>query len=124
MTKAKVYRADLYGLRRDKYTFLHEHDVSSTPWREVTPQPLYLFAARDDAQMLTVSGFEGRFRFAHTLNGYTLLHSPGSADDIGGLRDEHPRAYRATETWERSRASHPFIRFIRPGIIGAFTEGG
>ncbi len=34
MTRAKVYRADLYGLRRDKYTFLHEHDVSSTPGRK------------------------------------------------------------------------------------------
>jgi len=34
MTKAKVYRADLYGLRRDKYAFLHEHAVSSTPGRK------------------------------------------------------------------------------------------
>jgi len=53
---------------------------------------------------LTVSGFEGRFRFAYTLNGYTLVTS----------------TFGPTAKKERGK-SHPVIR---PGIIGAFTEGG
>ena len=47
--KAKVYRADLYGLRKGKYDYLWENDVSSTEWEEVKPQtPFYLFAKQDN----------------------------------------------------------------------------
>lgn len=43
-SKAKVYRADLYGLREGKYAYLWENDVTSTQWEEVAPQtPFYLF---------------------------------------------------------------------------------
>ena len=43
-SKAKVYRADLYGLRESKYSYLWENDVASTQWEEVKPQtPFYLF---------------------------------------------------------------------------------
>ena len=46
--KAKVYRADLYGLREGKYDYLWENDVSTTEWEEVKPQtPFYLFAKQD-----------------------------------------------------------------------------
>lgn len=49
MTKAKVFRADLYGLREGKYQALWETDVSTTEWEEVRPQtPFYLFAKRDE----------------------------------------------------------------------------
>ena len=49
MTKAKVFRADLYGLREGKYQALWESDVSTTEWEEVAPQtPFYLFAKRDE----------------------------------------------------------------------------
>ena len=49
MTKAKVFRADLYGLREGKYRALWESDVSTTEWEEVAPQtPFYLFAKRDE----------------------------------------------------------------------------
>ena len=42
--RAKVYRADLYGLRKGKYDYLWENDVSTTEWEEVKPQtPFYLF---------------------------------------------------------------------------------
>ncbi len=58
--------------------------------------------AEANAQMLTVPEFEGWFRFAHTLDGYTLFHSLGRADGIGDLRNEHLRAYRETGTWRGS----------------------
>ena len=46
--RAKVFRADLYGLREGKYRALWENDVSTTEWEEVAPQtPFYLFAKRD-----------------------------------------------------------------------------
>ena len=49
MTKAQVFRADLYGLREGKYKALWETDVSTTEWEEVRPQtPFYLFAKRDE----------------------------------------------------------------------------
>ena len=45
---AEVYRADLWGRRREKYDWLGAHDVTSTEWERVEPQaPRYLFLARD-----------------------------------------------------------------------------
>ena len=40
----KVYYADVWGLREDKYNALSENDIQSTEWRELQPtSPLYLF---------------------------------------------------------------------------------
>ena len=59
-TKANVYRADLYGLREGKYTYLWENDVSTTRWEEVAPQtPFYLFA-KQDAGLLEDTSKAGR----------------------------------------------------------------
>ncbi len=45
---AKVYYADLWGLRERKYSWLLEHDVASTEWAELSPQtPFYLFVPQD-----------------------------------------------------------------------------
>jgi len=47
---AKVYHADLYGTREDKYAVLAEHDINSSPWEELHPQaPFYLFVPQDEA---------------------------------------------------------------------------
>lgn len=46
----KVFRADLWGSRREKLGWLTSHDVRTTPWAEAAPEgPGYLFAPRDTA---------------------------------------------------------------------------
>ncbi|MGB8346001.1 MAG: N-6 DNA methylase, partial [Ktedonobacteraceae bacterium] len=46
--EAKVYHADLWGLRADKYRWLAMHDCATTPWVIVEPAPpFYLFVPRD-----------------------------------------------------------------------------
>jgi len=49
MTKqAKVYHAELWGTREDKYAELREQDVDTTKWTELSPQsPFYLFKLQD-----------------------------------------------------------------------------
>lgn len=43
-----VYHYDLWGRRDKKYEFLTAHDVASTPWRQLNPQPpMYLFKPFD-----------------------------------------------------------------------------
>jgi len=49
---AKVYHANLWGLRQEKYDWLAEHDVGSTGWQEIHPRPgFYLFVPRDEAAL-------------------------------------------------------------------------
>ncbi len=50
--QAKMYHADLWGLRQDKYDWLLNHDVESTDWQEIHPRPeFYLFLPRDEAAL-------------------------------------------------------------------------
>ena len=45
---AKVFHADAFGLRREKYSLLDRSDVCKTEWRAVRPAaPTYLFLAQD-----------------------------------------------------------------------------
>jgi len=49
---ARVYHADLWGLRQRKYDWLRQHDVGSTEWDEITPKSeFYLFVPRDEAAL-------------------------------------------------------------------------
>jgi len=44
----KIYHADLWGSREDKYRYLQEHDVTTVEWTEIFPQsPFYLFCPQD-----------------------------------------------------------------------------
>lgn len=44
----KVYHADLYGLREDKYEFLKEKSISTIEWTEIPPvEPNYFFVEKD-----------------------------------------------------------------------------
>ena len=44
-TPAKVYYADMWGSRKERYNMLKETDVQTTEWSELQPtSPLYLFA--------------------------------------------------------------------------------
>lgn len=45
----KVYHADLWGSREDKYRYLQTHDVTTVEWTEIYPQsPFYLFIPHDN----------------------------------------------------------------------------
>lgn len=46
---AKLYHAEIYGKRKEKYDFLYQHTLDSIEWRELTPQePFYLFVPQDE----------------------------------------------------------------------------
>ncbi|MEA3356576.1 MAG: type ISP restriction/modification enzyme [Candidatus Bipolaricaulota bacterium] len=46
--KAKVYHADLWGLREKKYAWLSEHGCETTGWQEIQPRTeFYLFVPQD-----------------------------------------------------------------------------
>ncbi|MCL5006326.1 MAG: DNA methyltransferase [Acidobacteria bacterium] len=45
---AKVFHADLWGLREDKYKYLFEYDIEATQWTELSPcSPGYLFIPQE-----------------------------------------------------------------------------
>ncbi len=45
---ARVFHADLYGTREEKYAFLDSHGLVDTPFKELTPAaPEYFFVPRD-----------------------------------------------------------------------------
>jgi len=47
---SKVYYADLWGLREEKYKYLFENDVGTTRWQELQPAaPYYFFVPKDFA---------------------------------------------------------------------------
>ena len=49
-TPAKIYHADLYGLRKAKYEWLTENDIKTTGWTELSPNsPYYFFVKRDES---------------------------------------------------------------------------
>lgn len=42
--EAEVFKADVWGSREDKYSWLSKNDLSSTKWKKINPvQPFYLF---------------------------------------------------------------------------------
>ncbi len=47
---AKVFYADLWGLRKEKYDYLFKNDVQSTRWKQLKPvAPFYFFVPKDFA---------------------------------------------------------------------------
>jgi len=46
--KAKVFYADIWGLREDKYKYLFENDVQTTKWQELEPVAPYYFLIPKD----------------------------------------------------------------------------
>jgi predicted helicase len=55
---ARVYHADLWGLREGKYHTLFETDITATRWAELQPQiPFYLFVPQDAALLSEYSQF-------------------------------------------------------------------
>jgi predicted helicase len=50
---SKVYYADLWGRREGKYQWLMEHDLSTTQWERLEPQPPYYFFVPKDFDLLS-----------------------------------------------------------------------
>jgi predicted helicase len=46
--KPKIYYADLWGLREEKYKYLFENDVQTTKWQELKPGAPYYFLVPKD----------------------------------------------------------------------------
>ncbi|HUZ95242.1 MAG TPA: type ISP restriction/modification enzyme, partial [Edaphobacter sp.] len=51
-TSCTVRRADLWGTRAEKYEWLATHDVTGTPWEDVTPRQAPWFFVKQDADRL------------------------------------------------------------------------
>ncbi|MCF6191675.1 MAG: N-6 DNA methylase [Candidatus Hydrothermae bacterium] len=50
--ESRVYHADLWGRREEKYQWLAAHDVNTTKWTEIQPKPeFYLFVPRDETAL-------------------------------------------------------------------------
>ncbi len=55
---ARVYHADLWGLRESKYRWLETRDISTTDWNKLTPDsPYYFFVPRDESGRKTYEHF-------------------------------------------------------------------
>ena len=119
--QAKMYHADLWGLRQDKYDWLLSHDVETTDWQEIHPKSeFYLFVPRDEAALERYNKFvkvtdifpvhsvgivTSRDRFVIDFDRETLKHririflDPKLPDDIArqtfGLKD--------TQSWKLSK---------------------
>ena len=70
---AKLYRADIWGLRDEKYSYLNKATISTIQWKEIFPQPpLNMFFAEDHAKKADYqSGFSIRDLF--NVNGTGVL---------------------------------------------------
>lgn len=51
-TSCTVRRADLWGTRAEKYEWLATHDMTDTPWEDVTPRQAPWFFVKQDADRL------------------------------------------------------------------------
>lgn len=46
---AKVYHAEIFGLREKKYNWLNKHNIKNVKWKKIAPHPeFYLFIPTDD----------------------------------------------------------------------------
>jgi len=68
----QVYQADLWGLRKDKYNFLAENDISTTSWRILEPQatPNFFFVPK-------VFTFEEEYKRGWSIADLFQQHSTG-----------------------------------------------
>jgi len=73
---AKVYHADLYGLREDKYEFLIKNSISSIEWTEIPAvEPNYFFVEKDfEVQEEYKLGFQCNSLFKISGVGMTTAH--------------------------------------------------
>jgi predicted helicase len=45
----KVFHSELWGMRKEKYDWLIDNDITTTKWQKITPKSeFYLFVPRDE----------------------------------------------------------------------------
>ena len=56
---AKVYHAEIYGLRETKYNWLNKHNIKNVKWKRIVPYPeFYLFIPTDNKLASNYYSFE------------------------------------------------------------------
>lgn len=49
--QVKIFHADLYGMRKNKYEWLIENDIATTEWTKLSPDtPYYFYVKRDESK--------------------------------------------------------------------------
>ena len=107
---ARVYHADLWGLREDKYQWLNEQDIDETSWQEIQPQsPSYFFTPFDydgwreyeqgwnitDIFNINSTGIvTSRDKFVLDFDKETLRQRMAEFRDISSIRDNSDDAIR------------------------------
>lgn len=135
----RVFRADLYGTRREKLRILAKGDAASILWTEIRPQaPFYLFAKTD-------SQVEREFRAGLSLPEIFPVYSPGVITghdalfigfDLGALAERIARLRgRGTDLPVTGFLTRPFdVRFLlyahqllerpRTGVMAHMRDDG
>lgn len=88
---ARVFHADLWGCREEKYQWLAEHGFSDTSWQELHPKlEFYLFVPRDEAALEQYNSFS-------KITDIFPVHSVG----IVTARDKLTIGWTPEEVWTR-----------------------
>lgn len=82
----KIFHADLWGSRENKYSWLEENDVSTIQWAQLHPKSdFYLFVPRDEARLDRYNSYprghgdtSGK-RYGHTNTSRLLCNRLGKA---------------------------------------------
>ena len=123
---AKVYHADLWGTRAQKYEQLFEQDVIITEWQQLTPQPpFYLFASQNvdlqaeyagcwsslDIFPLTTTGIKThRDHFAVGFEEAELLNRVIDFRNLQKSSEELSALYKLKNTRDWKIEPFPFLR--------------
>ena len=89
---AKVYHADLYGLRKVKYEWLSKNDIrpTDTDWTELSPNsPYYFFVERDESR-------RKEYEAGHKINNILTENNVGIVTARDGLTIQQT----ANEVWD------------------------
>jgi predicted helicase len=141
---SEVYRADLWGLRGQKYARLLNTDINSTPWESLSPRtPFYLFVPQDlvvraeylegwkitEVMPTNVLGFQThRDRFAIAFD-EDVIHqriehmrekklSDDQFQEQFGVRDN--RDWQLTKARQQLRADKHWQQAVIPGLYRPF----
>ncbi len=90
---SKIFHADLWGLRLEKYAWLHDADIDSTPWKSLSPKaPFYLFTPQD-TQLL--AEYQQGWKITEIL--------PANSVGIVTARDHLTIKFSADDVWKTVR---------------------
>lgn len=132
----KIFHADLYGLREEKYKFLDENDISTVSYTELTPTPpMYFFVPKDlSLEKEYNSGFPVNEIFpvntvgiVTTKDSYLVCESEKEVEErisdminlpVTELRDKY--GLTDTQDWSISEAKKDIGRSLNPDQIRCY----